>query len=83
MSKVSIPADVADHLRQIEQVTSARAKRLEYLHLLWGEGAQDDADGDEWQVEIDHSEVERLIRDLRQIGEFSAWLASFEKGAAR
>lgn len=79
MTDIKIPAEIAAHLAQMQAVTELTARKLERAHALWG---ADQTDPD-WCVQIDHDEIERLIANLRAIGEFAAWLAGFEvEGAA-
>jgi|AntRauTorcE11898_2_1112593.scaffolds.fasta_scaffold01106_5 hypothetical protein len=84
MKTFTIPADIAEHLTQIESAMRGTVTRLEYLHFLWGDGEEDnqfpDGTPDEWCVQIEHSEVERLIESLRNVGEFAGYLAKFEQG---
>ncbi|MCH8467118.1 MAG: hypothetical protein LAT78_11210 [Roseinatronobacter sp.] len=76
-----IPNDVAEHLQSAEKVMQATVNRLERLLLIYGDGAEDtDFDDGEiwqWQVSIEHGEVEKMIQNLRNIGEFAGWLAKF------
>lgn len=76
-----IPADVAEHVRHIAAGMDKAAQRLEYLHKIYGDGNEDRdmGDGDvwEWTVDVEHSEMERLIETLRNVAEFNEWLGKF------
>jgi len=78
-----IPADVAEHLQRAENALQATVKRLEYLHFLYGDGAGDteldDGEVMQWEVSIEHGEVEKLMQNLRNISEFVGWLAKFHQ----
>ena len=81
MNTFIIPADVAAKLREIDEAMQGMATRLEKLHRVYGDGEADQVHDDgsvwEWQVSIDHSEVERLIANLRTAAAFAAWLSKF------
>ena len=81
-----IPGEVADHARKAATVMQGEAERLEHLHRVFGDGEADEdmGGGDiwEWTVSLDHSEIERLIVNMRRVAEFAEWLARFEAPAA-
>jgi hypothetical protein len=81
-----IPADVAAHARKVGEAMAKTAQRLERLHAIYGDGECDKDMGDgeiwEWTVDLDHSEVERMIANLRRVAEWSEWLAKFGAPAA-
>ncbi|ATX66944.1 hypothetical protein [Roseinatronobacter bogoriensis] len=76
-----IPDDVAEVLKNAEAVLQAKAKRLDRLLMIYGDGAEDiefdDGEISQWEVSIEHGEVERLAQNLRGIAEFAGWLANF------
>jgi hypothetical protein len=73
MTDIKIPAEIAARLAQMQTVTELMARKLERAHALWGADQTDD----EWTVNVDHDEIERIIANLRAIGEFTGWLAEF------
>ena len=83
MANPDIPHDVADMLRGISTVLSSHAKSLDRNLFLWGEGEEDTVYDDgavyEWQVLLDHSEVEKLVHNLRDVAKFADHLAQFER----
>lgn len=87
MTNIIIPKDVADHIRAMDSTLTVCAKRLDYNLSLWGDGETDNVldDGEvyEWQVSLDHSEVERLANNLRAVAEFAGWLAQFDEGGTQ
>ena len=78
MSKIIIPADVAERLIKASKCLVERAERLDYLHALYAD--EDSAPDWEWQIKLDHSEAELMAKNLRNIAQFADWLSEFSGG---
>jgi len=80
-----IPADIAAHAISTAEAMERTARYLERQHEIFADEDKLDDDGTvwEWSVSLDHSAVERLIANTREVGKFLNWLGQFAENDAQ